>query len=305
MEIEHIESVDQVKDALRKNNVCMGLVHPEKYHEWKNILPNSISKSGLVDYMRDPYEYRWAQIEKERKRKAGEKEEVSAALRTGKLYDCLLLTPHLLEEQYVVEEVNRRTKAGKERADQLAAEGKEIITPEEMEQARRAVQQAANALKKIQGSGKLYTQVAVWARIKQLGDCKLAVPLTVSGMFDALIVSNTGVMQIVDLKTTSVALRDERDTQRNAYAYRYGIQAAMYSDLLTIATGVPPTTFSLLYVTTTEPTRTRHVGFSMEELRNSRNEYLSALVDYAEALSSDNWGSAELPYMTFTRPTWA
>ena len=89
---------------------------PEVYHAAKGEVERKlrcpvVSKSLLWDFMKDPYGSRWRAIQEVRKE--------SEALRKGSLVDCLTLTPELFGELYVVEEVNRRTNAGKARVAEL------------------------------------------------------------------------------------------------------------------------------------------------------------------------------------------
>lgn len=295
MTIETIDSIEQVKAALKEKRVCMGKVHPEAYHAWKKDLTNAISKSGLVDFMRNPYAYRWAQLN-------GVKKD-SPAIRTGKLVDCLVLTPELLEDQYVVEEVNRRTNAGKARVEEIAASGRELVSPDEMAAARTAANIAMKHIAELPGTK--YTQVAVWARIETIGVMKLDAPLTVCGMFDLLSVDENDRCKIIDLKTTSEDVSNRDALTRNIVNYKYATQAAMYSDLLRLATGEPPVDFSLLYLGMQEPHQTRLVGFFEADIDKYRGEYLLALERYATAAATDNWGSSMLPDFRFSLPAWA
>ena len=289
-----IESIDQVKDALKKDGICFGVVNPNKYHEWKKELPNSVSKSSLVDFASNPYAFRWAQLEGEKR--------ASSAMRQGSMLDCLVLTPELFAESYVVEDINRRTKDGKARAQALEAEGKQVVAPAEYDDLRRAAQVANKAIHAIAAGNEVLTQVAIWSRITELCGESLPAPLTVSGMFDILFTD--GVQpHIVDLKSSSINLNSDEEVTRNICSFKYGLQAAMYCDLFRAAFGSDPC-FSLLYLSTNKPFQTRQVHFSEGDIEVYRQRYLMRLLDFSECCASDFWGDAHLSDMFFSMPHW-
>lgn len=82
----------------------------------------AVNWSTLKHMERSPAHYRAAV--------AGELERpASPALAFGSLVHALALEPHLVPDLYVVEEIDRRTKAGKERALLLTYAGLELVSP--------------------------------------------------------------------------------------------------------------------------------------------------------------------------------
>lgn len=294
---EHVKSLAAaVSGGLKEKGCWSGVVMPEVYHAAKKEVEAKlrcpvVSKSLLWDFMKDPYGARWRALEGVRKE--------SEALRKGALVDCLTLTPELFGDMYVVEEVNRRTNAGKARVAELEAAGKVIVSPDEYEAARKVAMLARGELGR--GLGEFRTQVACWARVEEVEGVELACPVVITGMFDAL--PGEAGLPIVDLKTTSRSIVDAREVSRNMAEFGYGIQAAVYSDLCQLVLG-EERGFRFFYVSLEEPVRMRWVDVNACDVELYRARYFAALRAYAECWAGDNWGSAVLPDMTYEVPVW-
>ncbi len=287
--------VAAVSAGLKGDGCWSGPVMPEVYHAAKGEVERKlrcpvVSKSLLWDFMKDPYGARWRAME-------GVKKE-SDALRKGSLIDCLTLTPELFGGLYVVEEVNRRTNAGKARVAELEGEGKVILTPKEFDEAQKVALLARGVLESLGG---YRTQVACWARVDEVGGEALACPVVITGMFDVL--PDEVVLPVVDLKTTSRSIVDEREVCRNVAEFGYGIQAAVYTDLCQLVLG-QERGFRFLYVSTEEPVRLRWVGVDSCDVEMYRARYYAALREYARCWKEDYWGDAVLPAMVYAPPVW-
>lgn len=275
---------------------CCRVTDTREYHAMKKELEERmklpvVSKSSLLDFMEDPYAYHWRQV-------SGE-EVKSEALRKGSLIDCLTLTPEAAGDLYVVGKADRRTKAGKELAAQVEAEGKELVTQVEYEAALRT---ASLAQRELEGRlGEYKTQVAAYFVTDEVRGEKLATPVIVTGMFDVL--PEDGGLPIVDLKTTSRNIVSEREVNRNMAEFGYGVQAAMYVDLALFGMG-ESRKFMFFYVTVSEPTRMRFVDVNMTDIELYRARYFDGLKAYAAAWNGDDWGSALLPDMVYEVPSW-
>ena len=203
--------VAAVMGGLKGEGCWSGQVVPEVYHAAKRELERRmklpvVSKSSLLDFMEDPYAFHWRQV-------SGE-EEKSEALRKGALIDCLTLTPELAGDVYVVEEVNRRTNAGKARVAELEGAGKVIVSPEEYEAARKVGMLARGELEA--RLGEYRTQVAAFFLTDEVCGEGLATPVVICGMFD--VVPGDAGLPIVDLKTTSRSIVSEREVSRSRVA---------------------------------------------------------------------------------------
>lgn len=294
---EHVKSlVAAVMGGLKEDGCWSGQVVPEVYHAAKRELERRmklpvVSKSSLLDFMEDPYAFHWRQV-------SGE-EEKSEALRKGALIDCLTLTPELAGDLYVVEEVNRRTNAGKARVAELDGAGKVIVSPEEYEAARKVGMLARGELEA--RLGEYRTQVAAFIVTDEAGGEKLEVPVVICGMFDVLPIDEA--FPIIDLKTTSRSIVNPKEINRNMAEYGYGVQAAMYIDLALFGMG-ESRKFMFFYVTVSEPTRMRFVDVNMTDIELYRARYFDGLKAYAAAWKGDDWGSAVLPDMVYEVPAW-
>ena len=96
----------------------------EQYHA-----DPAVSASHLKEVMHSPYHY-WARfLDPNRPALVP-----TAAMRLGSLVHCAVLEPDELSKRYGVC-LPRNTKAGKEMAEQMAADGIEAVTAADMEQA--------------------------------------------------------------------------------------------------------------------------------------------------------------------------
>lgn len=283
---ELIESVDQVRASLAEKGVCIGRVNPEAYHRWKGELPAPVvSKSSLHEFAASPWAYKW--------RRDNGRAVASAGFALGSAVDAALLTPELFARQYVCEEVDRRTKAGKARAAELEAAGVTALRPEEAEVVRLARDHAAHALELLQlRLGETYeSQVAMWAYLTQLGGSPLPMPLIVTGMLD--ICPHKGGM-LLDLKTTSKPVGSEKALNYAMLDYEYGVQAALYRDLFEMCTGERRGEFAFLFVETTLPCLARYMWVSDEQMLAYREYYQRKLREFSQALALDEWGDCVL-----------
>ncbi|MCD8071132.1 MAG: PD-(D/E)XK nuclease-like domain-containing protein [Akkermansiaceae bacterium] len=281
----------QVREALRKQGFARGAVKPASYHAWKSQLGEPcVSKSTLIDFMRNPFKFRWEQ-------EHGGKEE-TAAMRKGSLIDCLVLTPELFENLYAVEEINRRTKEGKAREAELLEQGKTILTPKELAEAQNIEDAAVRALTRFAPYG---TQEAMWVRLTHVGSYELPQPVIVSGMLDVR--PGAAELPLLDLKTTSADLTSENELNRAMANFGYGIQAAMYVDLWQTCTG-EAREFAFLFVSTDTPAQTRIVRVGEGTLELYRRRYREAIARFSECAENGVWGAQELPEIEYRPPMW-
>ena len=163
----------------------------------------ALSSSSLKKLLQSPKAYQ-ASLE--------ERQEETKALREGKLIHLLLLEPHKEETLQVVDVKTRTAKAYKEAAAEYGAEN--TFTAVEIATARkvvRAVKDCPEAWDMIYGAA---TEVPAVGNI-------LGYPFRAKA--DIL---HKGT-RIVDLKTTA----DIHKFKRNAYAFGYDAQAAIYTHL--------------------------------------------------------------------------
>ena len=63
IDLQTIESKEQVVRELEETGVCIGKVNPDTYHAMKGQMPHPvISKSSLLEFAACPWVYRWRQL---------------------------------------------------------------------------------------------------------------------------------------------------------------------------------------------------------------------------------------------------
>lgn len=288
---------DGVQEQLARRRYAVGTVDPVEYHAWKGRLSAQlgmpcVSKSSLLEFMRNPYKYKWDAEHGVKK--------ASRALALGSLIDCLTLTPELTETLYTCEQVDRRTKAGKARAAELEGAGVTPVSPEDMDAAQLAAGHARELIDIACGEG-WQSQVGMWVVIDTIGAVELATPLVVTGMLDVCPFAATS--GLIDLKSTSVNLADSAEVNRNMAAYGYGVQAAMYCDLFAAITG-EVRDFEFVFVSSEPPCQVRRVMVDEATLCMYRRRYQLALIEFAECAATGRFGNVELDSMTYNPPAW-
>lgn len=287
IDLQTIESKEQVVRELEEKGVCIGKVHPDLYHGMKGALPYPvISKSSLHEFAACPWVYRWRQV-------MGRPLE-SSGFRLGSAVDCALLTPDIWKEKYVVEEVNRMTKAGKARIAELEDRGMTLLKPEEAKAVATATEHAGVALGALglRLDETYSSQVGMWVYTEELDGEKLARPVILTGMLD--IMPHEGP-RLLDLKTTSKPLTNERQVIYAARDFGYGVQAALYRDLFEACTGEHREEFGFLFVEQAEPCLVRYLLLDEGQMVRQHQLYVTQVLEMALALATDSWGNFILP----------
>lgn len=222
-------------------------------------------------------------------------QEQTPAMRLGSLTHTVVLEPQLFRASATVrpEGIDRRTSAGKLAwaEFEVQAEGKEIVTAEEMSklcQIQQAVHNHPAAAKALAGSPTI-EQSIFWDVAGIACRCRP----------DA--VTERGV--IVDLKTT-------RDASPEGFAksiaqYRYHVQAAFYSDGFRAAFGSAPRGFVFIAVETEPPYLVGVYVASETMVLRGRADYEADLARFRECRDTDTWpGYSDAP-LTIDLPKWA
>lgn len=270
-------------------------VDPDEYHAAKGEMEEKlgvpvVSKSLLADYIHDSYGSWW--------RRAHGVKKKSAALETGSLVDCLALTPERVEYA-IVDATDKRSKAWKEAVALMAEGGVKPVLRAEYDWAKEVAAAVQESIEK--RHGEYDTQVGMWMYVDRLDDAPLPSPVVITGMIDAL--PRSEAHPIVDLKTTSQPLTSKEAINKNMAQFGYGIQAAMYCDLLMEVAG-QDRDFEFLFAGLDAPTRLRWVTVNRADVEMYRMRYFAAVRMYAMAWGNNNWGSAELPEMQYAPPAW-
>lgn len=242
-----------------------------EYQSWPEI-----SKHGLDLINRAPAVYKYG------KRPDSD----SPVFRWGRLAHTAILEPHTLN--VVSEEIDRRTKAGKERYAEIQASGADLVSPEEFAQltAMRSAFEAHSV------SGKLEIEDVELSCLARLFGCDVRCrpdAVTAGGL-------------IVDLKTTQNA--SERAFTSDAWKYRYHVQAAFYVDVLR-ACNVDVEGFLFVAIEKESPYLVQCFRASEQFLERGRREYQEDLATYRECLDSGNWPGLSEDVVTLNLPSWA
>lgn len=280
-------------EEFKRTGRAMGTIAPDAYHALKKTLPNCVSKSILTEFAANPFRWKYNQDHKISK--------TSTGFRWGSLVDTLALTPWEFERKYKIEaERPQLTKKGEPYADgrqdpeqrkeweKLKTEkGITVISPEEADRGKECADKITEVLSRYgyKIGETADTQVGFLFRLYfevenkdgQLVRC----PVTCTGMIDLL--PRDCSEPIIDLKTTSALVDNARQIDNALRTFKYGWQAAMYSDMLAGITG-EQRDFSLFFVENAAPWCMTWRHLKQDTLKVYRKQYHEALYDYARAV---------------------
>lgn len=225
-----------------------------------------ISKHGLDLIHRAPALYDHERL--------GPPREQTPAMRMGELVHLAVLEPDLYKTGVgaLPEGLDRRTKEGKTLYAELSGQYRHLVTTSEatdilgMAEAARAV--AGPLL-----AGAVVEESIHWQR------AGVACKSRIDGRNGAT---------VFDLKTTTDATAFERE----AFRYRYHVQAAFYLDALR-ACGEPAQTFAFIVVEKAAPYLATVFWVDDDVIDSGRLEYLRDLHTYQKCLDNDYWPGLE------------
>ena len=213
----------------------------------------------------------------------GDRPEPTDAMLFGTAFHSLVLEPELFEANYATFWMDRRTTAGKAAYAALIAQGKTIITNDDM--------YAIKSMKKsVMGnifSRQLIESESVKKEVSVFIDQSKCRP----DMWDM----EGGIL--IDLKTTEDA--SPSGFARSAAQYRYHVQAAHYMDL----TGADR--FIFLAVEKKRPYAMGIYELDYESLKVGRRERDMDLNTYLTCFEFDRWPGYGDEIQTITLPRWA
>jgi hypothetical protein len=144
-----------------------------------------------------------------------QKKESSTQMRKGSLVDCLLFTPSDFPKKYVLADIDKRTKAGKEQAILFESQGLEVVSSDQMEEASKIVSS-------IEGNLNVQDLMIGLDYQKELRGKIQGIEFV--GYSDAICPN-----YIIDLKTTKNA--SAKEFNRSIFNFKYHLQAAIYMHL--------------------------------------------------------------------------
>ncbi|CDH33769.1 PD-(D/E)XK nuclease-like domain-containing protein [Xenorhabdus bovienii] len=253
----------------------------EDYHQGEGV-----SKSQLDDIDKAPAEFIC-------RRDSPVDEEKTKALDIGTAFHCLLLEPDEFSSRFAIEpKLDRRTKAGKEEAEEFSLKNQDkiILTQEEGKKLLFMRDSAmAHPIAKwcLETAGR--AESSIYWKDPTTGVLCRSRP-------DKLIEAHHW---IVDVKSTA----DMDKFDRRFYDLRYHVQDAFYSDGYKDLTGELPTFVFLVVSTTVDCGRYPVRTYIMDEQAKSagRKSYQRNLTTYAQCLKTDEWPGIR----TLSLPYWA
>lgn len=225
-----------------------------------------ISKHGLDLIHRAPALYDHERLSPPR--------EQTPAMRMGELVHLAVLEPDIYRAEVgaLPEGLDRRTKEGKSLYAELSGQYRHLVTAAEaadilgMAEAARAV--AGSLL-----AGAVVEESIHWQRAKV--ECKSRI-------------DGRNGATVFDLKTTTDATAFERE----AFRFRYHVQAAFYVDALR-ACGETAERFAFVVVEKTAPYLSTVFWVDDDVIDAGRLEYLRDLYTYQKCLETDYWPGLE------------
>jgi exodeoxyribonuclease VIII len=249
-------------------------------------LNDPVSKSLLWFFYQSPYKFL----------NTPKQTESTPAMVFGSLAHCALLTPELMDEEFVISPFDKyTTKESREWREDQTGSGKMIVKQEEVDRAN----DIADTVRACHEFPMVYsTEVAVFGDI---------VDVSIKGMID--IVPEDG-NALYDLKTTA-NIESLDELQRTILSRGYHWQAALYLDLWNSATGETRDEFVFIFVETKPPYETAFVRLSKDFINLGRSGaghkypgYLDAVRKWKECIRTDHWPKRVENIQTIDIPAW-
>ena len=263
----------------------------EDYHSGEGISSSQVK----VIATKTPAHYYWKYLDPENKHEVKDKH---GPLAIGTLFHTLLLEPETdLDNEFLfVDEINRRSKAGKEafaKDFEIATEyGRQIITYKEKENVEKMVEAARKQ--------SLFNSLFTGGRAEL--SCFWEDPDT--GILckcrpDYLHDDNI----IVDLKSCREA--DVEGAGKASYNFGYYISAAFYLDGVAAATGKPTDSFIFAFMEKEPPYCAAPYVITEEDIALGRALYKQALNNIAACTKVDRWPGYTTDITSLEIPAWA
>lgn len=239
-----------------------------------------VSRSMLVNMLRSPAH---ALYHKEHSKVA------TPAMVLGSAFHTLVLEPELFDKEYLVAQIDRRTKEGKAIAEKAKEENLQVLNSDEM----NTLTMMQYAIKSNHAASTLLKNgEAETSYFGQLNDvlCKCRADFK----------CNDGI--VVDLKSCLDASPEAFN--RSILSMSYHVQAAFYLDLME-ACGATPTYFVFIAVEKEAPFAVATYTLSQDYLELGRKQYKKALEIYKECLENNFFHGYSAQVLELTPPIWA
>ena len=250
---------------------------------------DGVSKSGLSLILKSPAHYAARYIH-------GEPEEPTPAMEFGTAFHAAVLEPYMFASDWAVQpDVNRRTKAGKEKWEKFLSEneGKHLLKHDDMttiENMREAVLSHPAASRLLTGGS---PELSIYWNDRAYNVLCKCRP-------DYLLADS---MIAVDLKTCVDASYD--GFSKACANFGYHIQAAFYMDGISSIFERQCKAFVFIAVEKKPPYAVAVYTLDRESVDYGRMEYREAIARYAECLRNNTWPGYDSQVKEISLPRWA
>ncbi len=235
----------------------------------------AISSHRLIAMLESPAHCWRKYLDPDRKAEAP-----SDALKLGTLVHCLTLNPHDFDNEFLVADYERRSKAGKARYAELNQYGLTVIKPAELERA----QAIADALQYDNDARKL---LRYGRKERTIVKPRAAGLLPLKARLD---IHNEAKRQVIELKTT----RDSATIQKTIADYHYLLSAAFYQDISQSHSVV------FIFVESAEPYRIEIFEPAYGQLDQGRELMAIKLQQFDECWLANHWPALFMPMPLMT-----
>jgi hypothetical protein len=249
-------------------------------------LKGPVSKSLLWAFHKSPFKWMY-----------GSKDGFSPtpAMELGSLIHCMVLTPALLNEEFIVSPYDSfRTNDAKDWRDEHKAQGISVVSQEMWDTAHSAYCELMdNPL--FPASYDYNPEVAVFGEIDGV---------EIKGMIDMVHhpLHREGD-SLYDLKTTA-SIESEDALQRLILNRGYHWQAALYLDLYNKASGDSRDSFVFVFIETCSPYETAFVRITSDFIQQGRREYMAALAHWKMCVDAEYFPRKIEGIASISLPKW-
>ena len=228
----------------------------------------AISSHWLIEMLDSPAACYRKYLDPQRPR-----EQPTDAMRLGSSVHCLALTPLQFGAEFILEMIDRRTKAGKARYSALTSTGLTVVSPGEFAQAQAivaALKADPEACALLAGGEK--EKIIIQVRDQGLLPLKARLDLY-----------HESRRQAIELKT----IRNLNAIEAAMRRYRYPLSAAFYQEMSRCRSVV------IIFVENREPFQVAIREMEPAQLEEGRNQWQTALARFDDCWRRNEWPEAE------------
>lgn len=268
------------------------LIYRQPFEAYR--LAEGLNKSSIDKILLCPAEYK-AMVDTP----PWDQPDPTPSMKFGTYFHSRVLTPELCNQQYHVQDVDPRTKAGKEEKAKAEADGLTVISANDFDRAQMMLQN----LTKHPRVDALLNKLGGDSEVSMFWDFDLdGEPLQAKGRIDRLAILPGGDVIGVDIKTTSGGLTPEA-VSRHIAQFAYHRQSAWYVNGLA-KNGLAVRAFVFVFVQTAPPYLCTAVTLDEQAEALGMRECKMAARIYRECMASDTWPGYSTEIEEIGLPVW-